>query len=108
MTAVQISESTGISYSNVAALISAFRENPGKAKGIRKSGKVFGEAGTFRYIFELSDEPDAEDCARKVAGKDMPKLTPEEAQERRHLRELAKQIKPFRDPMLFLTAGVSP
>jgi hypothetical protein len=108
MTVIQISEVTGISPSNVAGLISAFRDDPGQKKGIRKSGKAPGDLGTFRYIFELSDESDAEDCARRPASKDQPKISREEMQERRYLRELAKRIQPFRDPMLFLTAGVSP
>jgi hypothetical protein len=96
MTVIQISEATRISPSNVAGFISAFRDNPGQKKGIRKSGKAPGDFGTFRYIFELSDEPDDEDCTRRAPSKDEPKLSREEMQERRYLRELAKRIQPFR------------
>lgn len=91
LTIIHIAEITGYSASNVAAIVYAFRSNPGTKMMIRKSGKTC-EFGTMpRIIFELSDEPDAEECMKSAS-----KLSREESQERRHLRELAKQIKPFR------------
>jgi hypothetical protein len=105
MTVIQISEATRISPSNVAGLISQFRESPGRCVCIRKSGKVPGENGTFRYIFEVSNEPDAEDCARRSAEKGVPMLSREEMAERRQLKELAKRIQPFRDPMIWALFG---
>lgn len=96
LTVVQISEITGFSTSNVAAVIYEFRSNPGKQMMIRKAGRTREDGSMPRTLFELNDEPDAAECVRHSSPEGTPKLSREEIQERRHLRELAKQIKPFR------------
>lgn len=91
LTVIQIAELTGYSASNVAAIIYEVRKNPGRAKTFRKVGRS-SEFGVMpRALFEISDEPDAEECMKSAS-----KLSRKESQERRHLLELAKQIKPFR------------
>lgn len=95
MTIVQISEVTGYSTSNIAAIIYEFRLHPGKKTRIRKCGRV-REMGTMpRYVFELSNEPDADSCAPNSSPA-KPSLTREEIAEIKQRRELAMKIKPFR------------
>lgn len=91
LTVSQIAELTGYSASNVAAIIYEVRKNPGKEKTFRKVGRTSEFGSMPRTLFEISDAPDSDICERTAA-----KLSREESQERRHLLELAKQIKPFR------------
>jgi hypothetical protein len=96
MTVIQISEVTGFSSSNVSAIVYEFRSNPGRHMQIRKAGKTREDGTMPRTIFELSNEPDAEECVRQASGKGVPRLSREEMAERRQLKELANRIQPFR------------
>jgi hypothetical protein len=95
MTVIQISEVTGFSSSNVAAIVYEFRSNPGRHMQIRKAGKSREDGTMPRTVFELSNEPDAEECS-PPSKKNAPRLSREEMAERRQLKEMAKKIQPFR------------
>lgn len=112
MTVIQISEKTGISRSNCTGVISEFRADPGRKMRIRKAGKKREGNTTLSYVFELSNEPDVHyeppvppSVARKIK---YPGMDREEVAHQKFLKALAAQIRPFRDPLVFLTAGRAP
>lgn len=109
MTVLQISEATGISRSNCTGVIAEFRADPGRKMRIRKAGKIRESYTTLSYVYELSNEPDA--VIPPVVSKramQKPRVDHEALMERKRIAQLAAQSIPFRDPMLFMTAGVSP
>lgn len=110
MTTLRISEETGISRSNVTGVIAEFRSNPGRKMRIRKAGKIHDGVGTtLSYVYELSNEPDV--VIKPLVSKramQKPRVDYEELVDRKRIAERAAESIPFRDPMLFMTAGVSP
>lgn len=106
MTAVQLSEITGLNAPNVREVITRAREKNVWNLRIRKIGLIREGKTSRSYVFELSNAPDVKNSPgvnkRKVAD-----IT-ERIREKRRIAQLAAQSQPFRDPMLFLTAGVSP
>lgn len=107
MTVMKISELTGISRSNVTGVIAEFRADPGRKMHIRKAGKIREGFTTLSYVYELSNAPDA--VIEPVVSKYLrPRPEHEAYMERKRIQELAAQSKPFRDPMLFFTAGRAP
>jgi len=107
MTAKQISEIVGLPQADTSKLIVQFRANPGKKMRIRHFDKIQVDSVHRSWIYELSNEPDKDVLAIRTRSINdtKPRLTREEIGEQRYLNELASKIQPFRDEMIFLTAG---
>lgn len=109
MTALQISEITGIKLKNVGGLISVYRKSPGRKMRIRKAGKTREGNTTLSFIFELSNEPDAvivPPTPKRAIPR--PRALHDEMTDQKRIAFLAAQSVPFRDPMIFFTAGRAP
>lgn len=106
MTSKEISEKTGIRFDDTCKMIAEFRKNPGKKMMIRQVDKIRESCRRLSWVYELSNEPDIDIYAVRPTPK--PRLTREEKADLRRCKELASQIRPWRDPLVFLTAGRAP
>lgn len=106
MTSKEISEKTGIDFQETCKLIANFRKSPSKKMMIRQVDKIRESCRRLSWIYELSNEPDVEVYGLSPSSK--PSLTREEKADLRRVKELASQIRPWRDPLVFLTAGRAP
>jgi hypothetical protein len=84
----------------------------------RKGGMNIRICGSLKtqnhpFLYEISDKPDVQISKKGCTGKPQHRrgrpvvVEPEEYMNQRKA-EQAALVQPFRDPMLFLTAGVSP
>lgn len=107
MTVVQIAAELGVSETTANTHIHTFRK---LQKGIRVSGYVKTGPTKKHRLYAIGDRPDMpypnpRRAPSALARIKYPGLSREEIAERRRLKELAAQAKPFRDPMIFMTAG---
>ncbi len=108
MTSRQIADEFGISDKRIDNHLRTFRQ---EKKGIRITGYVqIGQTKPHR-LYGIGDAPDAPSPSPRRAPSAVKRLrrpanmTHEEYVERKRLQHLAAQIQPFRDPMIFMTAG---
>lgn len=110
MTTDQIAKALGISEKSANVHLHTFRN---KQRGIRVTGyEKVGPTKKHR-LYGIGDAPDvpypnprrSPSVVKRIK---YPGLSREEIAERRRLKELAAQAKPFRDEMIFRTAGVRP
>jgi hypothetical protein len=104
MTAKRASEVTGIDFREACKLITQHRKEHA-TPSIRRCGKLREGNRRASNVYEVSDEIDADDSfilPSINAFIDIDEL------DRRRIARLAAQIKPFRDPMVFRTAGRAP
>lgn len=109
-TVVAISNETGIPEQDVGLVIRDSRKKNWPGTRIRKADKIRTQGKSRSWLYELSDEPDAVVEPMRVQPSRLkrikyPGLTREEIIDRKHADALLAQIRPFRDPMLFMTAG---
>jgi len=108
MTVEKMAEALGISETTMAEHINKFRKHQ---KGLRVVDYDRGCPTRKARIYGLGDEPDAVyPSARRNAPSvkkriKYPGLNREEIAEAKRAKEALAQIKPFRDPLLFMTAG---
>lgn len=106
----QLCDETGMFEQDIGLLIRDSRKKNWPGTRIRKAGKTTSIKGARSWIYELSDEPDAvvapvRDEPSRIKRLKYPGLTREEIIEKKQFEAMAKKIKPFRDPLLFITAG---
>lgn len=109
MSTDQLSELVGISHKAISFHILMYRKH---GNGIRISGYDMSSPTRKSRIYELGDEPDLPFpvCIfpSRLKARKYPGMSRKEVDEAKRREAIADDIKPFRDPMLFLTAGVSP
>ena len=96
-----ISRETGICEEDIGNIIRNARKKEFPGPRFRKAGKTREGCERMSFIYELSDEPDAtmfpiRSQPSRLKRIKNPGMTREEIVERNRLRELARQIKPFR------------
>lgn len=110
MTVVEMSEALGITEKTTNLHLHAFRKHQ---RGIRITGyQKVGPTKKHR-LYGIGEEPDVQypnprrspSAVKRIKH---PGLTREEIVERKRIRELSAQSKPFRDEMIFMTAGRAP
>lgn len=102
MTAKQIAMHTRLSSTNVRTVIKESREANVKNAVIRCVGYVKEGKFALSRQYELSNLPDIAQVKR------IQKRRFDREEDRKRIADLKAQIKPFRDEMLFLTAGRAP
>jgi predicted transcriptional regulator len=113
MTARQVADLIGLRQCEVSKIIRYARKNHSNGVRIRQAGKVRVGPDKLSWLYEMSDEPDAIvepirfEPSRQKRLKH-PGISKAEDHDTKRLRQLSEQTKPFRDPMIFLTAGVAP
>lgn len=109
-TVVALANETGIPEQDVGLLIRDSRKKNWPGTRIRKADKVRTAGKSRSWLYELSDEPDAEvppvhfQPSREKRIKH-PGMTREEIAEMKRNREALAQIKPFRDPLIWSLFG---
>lgn len=104
MTSRSIAEAAKVDYVETCKIITAHRAR-GDAPHIRFCGKIRGGPTRLSKVYEISDAADADESLI------LPSLDVEEedrCNREDFLHKLAAKIQPFRDPMVFLTAGRAP
>lgn len=104
MTSKGVSLSTGIEFTEACKLVTLHRKEHA-TPNIRRCGKLRESSRRMSSVYEISDEIDADESFV------LPSINAVEdvdATEQKRLARLAAQIRPFRDPMVFLTAGRRP
>jgi hypothetical protein len=105
-TNVELAKLVGMSREQVCKMILEHKKKRAKPN-IRFCGKLRTSRTKLSKLYEISDEPDLHIVIESIEiYEDEDMLFEKERQER--LARLSKLIKPFRDPMLFLTAGMRP
>lgn len=109
-TVIAIANETGIAEQDVGLIIRDSRKKNWPGTRIRKADKIRIAGKSRSWLYELSDEPDAvvapaRTQPSRVKRIKYPGLTREEILDKKHAAALLAQIRPFRDPLLFLTAG---
>lgn len=109
-TVLAIANETGIPEQDVGQIIRDSRKKDWPGIRIRKAGKTNSERGERSWIYELSDEPDAvvepvRNQPSRVKRIKNPGMTREEIAEMKRTKEALKQIKPFRDPLIWSLFG---
>lgn len=107
MTAEKIAEKLDVTETTIHGHINTFRR---QFKGVRIAGYDKASPTRKARLYGLGMAPDvaypnprrAPSVLKKIK---YPGMTREEVAEMRHQKEMLRQIKPFRDPMLFMTAG---
>lgn len=109
MPAREVSTKSGVDYADTCKLILLHRQQAGYPN-VRFCGKVReGTQGKNRLnkVYEVSDADD-EDESHVIPSINDIKITDEAAMRAAWIKRLAAKIRPFRDPMIFLTAGRAP
>jgi hypothetical protein len=108
ITVAAISEELRITEKSISSAIWRARKG---GMNIRICGSL--KTQNHPFLYEISDKPDVKISKKGCTGKPNPRCgrpitvdAEEYMASRKHA--LAAMVKPFRDPMLFLTAGVSP
>lgn len=104
LTAKKTSELTGIEFTEASKLVFLHRKHGG-LPNIRMCGRLREGATRLSKVYEISDELDADDSLILPA---IDIIEDAEEVDRRNLARLAARIQPFRDPMVFRTAGRAP
>lgn len=102
MSCKEIAETLGLDPEKVSGAIRSYRLK-GKYPTLRVAGLIYGSGRYPARLYERSDEPD---CEEFIVEEDNQAVIDERDRER--VKKLADMVKPFRDPMLFLTCGVRP
>lgn len=106
----KISDETGIVDKDVALIIRTSRKQNWSGPRIRKAGKTKTGGCTRAWLYEVSEEPDEvvaplrNQPSRQKRVKN-PRKTSEQIADGKRLKKLSEQTKPFRDPMIWATAG---
>lgn len=104
LTVKKIAELTGIEFTEASKLVFLHRKRGG-LPNIRMCGRLREGATRLSKVYEISDEIDADDSLILPA---INVIEDPDVLDKRNLARLAARIQPFRDPMLFRTAGRSP